>query len=642
MMRKTLLAALAAVTVILAGGTSRSADAAVTGLCPDQRTLAMRINETISPVTDAVSSAIFYPIPIKGGGPEATGYIRVSEDNLQEGDVISVAAGERSVSFEMDRDGTVCSGYEALSMEGSPEQVAGRLAQAIETSFADLDTRTELNGPVVAITFPSAQAPEFSENAEGLFFQAFDDGTVGLPIIVVWLIIGAIFFTLKMRFINLRGFTQSIKIAMGRYDDPKDPGEVTHFQALTAALSGTVGLGNIAGVALAISIGGPGATFWMILVGLFGMTSKFTECTLGLKYRKIDENGVVSGGPMYYLSEGLAKRGLGGIGRVLAVVFALLCIGAAFGAGNMFQVNQSSSQFMDVMVPALFGEDSFMAGKPWIVGFLYAVFVGMVIIGGIRSITKVTERLVPLMAIIYVTAALIIIIGHAGQVPAAFGAIFEGAFAPEGVVGGFIGVLIQGLRRGTFSNEAGVGSAAIAHSAAKTKEPVAEGLVALLEPFIDTVVICTMTALVIIITGSHEASTGVDGITLTSSAFETVIGWFPIVLSIAVLLFAFSTSLTWYYYGERAFLYLVGTDKKRAEMAFKFAFLAVLVIGSSMQLTSVMDFADAMLLAMAFPNIVGLYIMSGEVKDMLDDYLSRIRSGALKPYVERGAGQAAE
>jgi len=641
-MRNMILAGLAAILGWTGLLPAQNALAQTTAVCAVERSVSEQINDTVAPVTDAVSAAIFYAIPVKGGGETATGHIRVSEDDAVEGDVIGLALGDRSVTFELDRDGATCESYVPVDMSGTTEATAAALAQAIETEFRGAEVRARQDGPLIAVTAPSSGAPELFARADGLFFQAFDDGSIGVPLIVIWLFFGAIFFTLKMRFVNLRAFTQSIKIASGKYDDPKDPGEVTHFQALTAALSGTVGLGNIAGVALAISIGGPGATFWMILVGLFGMTSKFTECTLGLKYRQIDADGVVSGGPMYYLSKGLEKRGLGRLGRLLAILFAVLCIGSAFGAGNMFQINQSSSQFMDVMVPALFGENSFMAGKPWIVGLIYAGFVGLVILGGIRSITRVTERLVPLMAFIYVTAALIIIIGHIDQLPSAFGAIFEGAFAPEGVAGGFIGVLVQGMRRGTFSNEAGVGSAAIAHSAAKTKEPVAEGLVALLEPFIDTVVICTMTALVIIITGSHEASTGVDGITLTSSAFETVISWFPIVLSIAVLLFAFSTSITWYYYGERAFLYLVGTDRKKAELAFKVAFLSVVVIGSAMQLTSVMDFADAMLLAMAFPNMIGLYIMSGEVKRMLDDYLGRIRSGVLKPYKERAPEPAAE
>ncbi|RMF11791.1 MAG: alanine:cation symporter family protein, partial [Alphaproteobacteria bacterium] len=413
-------------------------------------------------------------------------------------------------------------------------------------------------------------------------------------------------------------------------------GEVTHFQALTAALSGTVGLGNIAGVAIAISIGGPGATFWMIMAGLFGMSTKFTECTLGVKYRRIDEEGVVSGGPMYYLWLGLKKRGewMGRFGRGLSIFFALLCLGAAFGAGNMFQVNQSTAQFMNVMVPWLFGPDSFMADMPWLVGLAYAILVGMVIIGGIRSIVQVTERLVPLMAFIYVGAALVVIFQHADMLPAAMTAIVTGAFTPLGVAGGFFGVLIQGIRRASFSNEAGVGSAAIAHSAVKTTEPVSEGMVALLEPFVDTVVICTMTAFVIIVTGMYQTAEAADGIALTSDAFATVLPWFPYILSIAVLMFAYSTSITYYYYGERAFLFLIGPDRKWAENAYKVAYLLVLIVGSSMQLTSVMDFADAMLLAMAFPNMVGLYIMAGEVKRDLDLYLAKVKRREIRPYRE--------
>ena len=505
---------------------------------------------------------------------------------------------------------------------------SGALAQTAEPTLSE-----RINATVAPIT----------DFVSEIIFWSIPIGP-GIPFIVIWLLVGAIFFTLRMGFINLRGFRQALRIVSGRYDNPKDPGEVTHFQALTAALSGTVGLGNIAGVAIAISIGGPGATLWMILAGLFGMTSKFTECTLGLKYRRIDENGVVSGGPMYYLTRGLADRGMPGLGKVLAIMFAVLCIGGAFGAGNMFQVNQSSAQFLNVMVPLTGGEDSIFAGRGWMFGLVFATLVGLVIIGGIRQITHVTEFLVPIMAAIYLTAASIILFVHVDQIPAAFGAIVMGAINPEAGVGGLIGVMVQGLRRAAFSNEAGVGSAAIAHAAAKTKEPVAEGLVALLEPFVDTVVICTMTALVIIITGMHTTAGASDGIALTSAAFQSVFNWFPYVLSVAVVLFAFSTSITWFYYGQRSFLFLVG-DKPwadHAELVFKSIYLMVLIIGSSMTLTAVMDFADAMILAMGFPNMIGLYIMSGEVKRMLDSYLERVRSGEIKPYRSQLAEQAAE
>jgi len=454
-----------------------------------------------------------------------------------------------------------------------------------------------------------------------------------LPLIVVWLLGGGIFFSFYMGFPNIRGFKQSIRVVKGTYDNPNDPGEVTHFQALTAAVSGTVGLGNIAGVAIAISIGGPGATFWMILAGLFGMTTKFVECTLGVKYREIDENGVVSGGPMHYLSKGLANMGMPGFGKTLAVVAALFCIGGAYGAGAMFQVNQSAMQFTNEMVTLTGGTESFFVGKSWLFGVVFAFIVGLVIIGGIRKITHVTEFLVPIMAIIYISASLVIIISHIDMLPSAFAQIITGAFTAEGAQGGIIGVLIQGLRRASFSNEAGLGSASIAHSAAKTKEPVSEGLVALLEPFIDTVVICTITALVIILTKSIDPSAAgtAAGIALTSKAFATVIDWFPYILTIAVIMFAFSTSITWFYYGQRSFLWLFGNNPI-ADMVFKISYLGVLVIGSAMTLGSVMDLADALLLAMGIPNLIGLFILRKEVKAMMESYFSRIKSGEIKPY----------
>jgi len=499
------------------------------------------------------------------------------------------------------------------------------LAQAAERTFSESvnDIMTPVSEFISAVVF-------FGVPMDWLF-----PGSPDLPIIVVWLLGGGIFFSFYMGFPNVRGFKQSFRIVKGTYDDPTDPGEVTHFQALTAAVSGTVGLGNIAGVAIAISIGGPGATFWMILAGLFGMTSKFVECTLGVKYREIDEHGVVSGGPMHYLSKGLAKRGLPNLGKVLAVVAAIFCIGGAYGAGAMFQVNQSSMQFTNEISALTGGADSFFYGKGWLFGMIFAAIVGMVIIGGIKKITHVTEFLVPIMAFIYIAASLVIIFGNLSELPSAFGQIFAGAFSAEGVQGGIIGVLIQGLRRATFSNEAGLGSASIAHSAAKTKEPVSEGLVALLEPFIDTVVICTITALVIIMTGSVDSSASgtAAGIALTSRAFATVIDWFPYVLTIAVIMFAFSTSLTWFYYGQRSFLWLVG-DKPNADLAFKISYLGALIVGSAMSLGPVMDMADALLLAMGIPNILGLFLLRKEVKGMLDSYFARLKSGEIKPYSE--------
>jgi len=444
-----------------------------------------------------------------------------------------------------------------------------------------------------------------------------------IPFIVVWLVFGALFFTIKMNFINFRGFQHSIDLVRGDYSDPNNKGEVSHFQALTTALSGTVGLGNIAGVAIAISLGGPGATFWMIIAGLLGMSSKFVECTLGLKYRVIDENGVVSGGPMYYLRDGLAKRNLKNLGKLLAVLFAILCIGGSIGGGNMFQANQAFA--------AIKGIFPSVSNLGPLFGICLAGLVGFVIIGGIKSIAKVTEKIVPFMAAIYVGAALIIIIMHISDIGFVVGEIISGAFNPQAGLGGFVGVLIVGFKRAAFSNEAGVGSASIAHAAAKTKEPVSEGMVALLEPFIDTIVICTMTAFVIIITGTYEDASGLGGSELTSQAFGSVIGWFPYILTIAILLFAFSTMISWSYYGLKSWTFLFGKSKS-SELSYKIIFMIFVIIGSSASLGSVVDFSDMMILAMAFPNIIGLLIMSNEVKLDLTSYLKKIQDGTIKKY----------
>ena len=465
-----------------------------------------------------------------------------------------------------------------------------------------------------------------------IVFASFSAYGTEVPFIVLWLIGGGIYFTFYMGFINLSGFKQSIKIVSGKYDNPDDPGEITHFQALTAAISGTVGLGNIAGVAIAISIGGPGATFWMILGGFFGMTTKFVECTLGHKYRKIDENGVVTGGPMYYLSQGLAEQGLPKLGKLLGSLSAIICIAGALGSGALYQVNQSAAQFINVIVPLTGNENSLFYNASWIFGIIYASIAGFVVIGGIKKISHVTGFLVPIMAFIYIMASLLVIAFNYTELPFAFSAIFNGAFSPEGVAGGFIGVLIQGLRRSSFSNEAGLGSAAIAHAAAKTSEPISEGLVALMEPFFDTVIICTLTALVIIITGMHTTANPDDGIALTSMAFESVFSWFPYILALAVLLFAFSTSITWFYYGQRCFLYLVG-ESKIADILYKISFLAAIIIGSAMNLSSVISIADSVLLGMGFPNILGLIILAPLVRKMLKSYLSRLESGEIKPCV---------
>jgi len=444
-----------------------------------------------------------------------------------------------------------------------------------------------------------------------------------IPFIVIWLVFGAVFFTLKMKFINFKGFSHSIALVKGDFDDPNNQGEVSHFQALTTALSGTVGLGNIAGVAIAISLGGPGATFWMIVAGLLGMSSKFVECTLGVKYRSINTDGEVSGGPMYYLRDGLAKHNLHSLGKILAVLFAILCVGGSVGGGNMFQANQAFEAVKGIF-PSLsnFGP---------LFGLILAVFVGFVILGGIKSIAKVTEKIVPFMAVIYVGASLVIIFYHFLDIPMVVSEIFRGAFSPEAGLGGFVGVLIIGFKRAAFSNEAGVGSAAIAHSAAKTKEPVSEGMVALLEPFIDTIVICTMTAFVIIITGSYENSSGLGGSELTSAAFGSVIWWFPYVLAIAILLFAFSTMISWSYYGLKSWTFLFGSSYA-SEISYKIMFLIFIIIGSSASLGAVVDFSDMMILAMAFPNIIGLIILSNEVRTDLNIYLKKLNDGVFKKY----------
>lgn len=463
------------------------------------------------------------------------------------------------------------------------------------------------------------------------------------------LILGATYFTIYFKFINFRGFITSINIVRGKYDDLDHhaslpsaddsssasdavksetveglEGEVTHFQALTAALSATVGLGNIAGVAIAVSIGGAGATFWMIVAGFLGMASKFVECTLGVKYRDIDENGTVYGGPMYYLTKGLKSKGLEKLGKVLAVIFAIFVIGGSFGGGNMFQVNQAFQLVENITG----GEASFLHGKGWLFGLVMAVLVGIVIIGGIKKIAKVTDKIVPFMVVIYVSASLFVILSNYTMIGDAFSQIFNGAFSPEGVAGGAIGVLVQGFKRAAFSNEAGVGSASIAHSAVKTKYAASEGLVALLEPFIDTVVVCTMTALVLIITGNVAAENSslndAQAILLTSGAFESVISWFPYVLTIAVVLFAFSTMISWSYYGFQGWAYLFGRSKKM-EYLYKIIFCLFVIVGSAASLGSVIGFSDAMIFAMMVPNMVGIVILAPKVKKELVRFMDAIK-----------------
>lgn len=426
---------------------------------------------------------------------------------------------------------------------------------------------------------------------------------LSLPFILVWLAGGAIFLTCFFRFINLRSFGLALRTVRGKYSKDEDPGEITHFQALASAVSGTVGLGNIAGVAIAISTGGPGACLWMLLLGLFGMTTKFAECTLGVKYRQIGKDGKVHGGPMMYLTRGLAERGLGPLGKTLAVLFAVLCVGASFGGGNMFQVNQAASQFVNVTG----GADSFADDNRWLFGVAVAVVVALVIIGGISRIAKVTGKLVPIMTLFYVTGCLVVLFEHWDKIGETFSLIFTKAFDTQAMAGGVIGVLLIGVQRAAFSNEAGIGSAPIAHAAAKTKFAASEGIVALLEPFIDTVIICSMTALVVISTGDY-LNQDQDGITITSQSFSSVIPWFKYLLSVAVILFALSTLITWSYYGLQAWKFLFGKSQV-SDVIYKLIFCLVIVIGAAMAPGKVIDFSDAMLLAMCFPNLIGVYIL---------------------------------
>jgi AGCS family alanine or glycine:cation symporter len=454
-----------------------------------------------------------------------------------------------------------------------------------------------------------------------------------LPFVVLWLIVAAVFFTFGFRLVNLRMFGHAIAVVRGKYDNPDDAGEVSHFQALASALSATVGLGNIAGVAIAISLGGPGATFWMVCAGFLGMSLKFTECTLGQKYRKIDEHGRVSGGPMHYLRDGLAKKDLAPLGVVLSVVFTIFCIGGSLAGGNSFQVNQS--------LGILRAEVPFFADHGWVYGLIMAFAVGVVIIGGIKRIAQTAEKIVPTMCALYLAAGMIVILSNLSSVPSAISMIIDGAFNAEAMYGGAIGSLAMGFRRAAFSNEAGIGSAAIAHSAAKTEYPVREGIVALLEPFIDTVVVCSMTALVIVITGVFDPAgphaelvSGAEGAALTREAFRTVdfLGmstWFPWLLLVAVVLFAYSTMISWSYYGERCWANLFGQG---SSILYKLLFLTFVVLGSIVSATNVLEFGDLMILLMAFPNILGLYFLQGVVHRDLVEYEAKLKSGEMKTF----------
>ena len=462
----------------------------------------------------------------------------------------------------------------------------------------------------------------------GFIFFTVPVGGADLPLLVLWLIAGGTFFTIYLRLVNIRGFRHAVDLIRGKYKQPGDPGEISQFQALTTAISGTVGIGNIAGVAVAISVGGPGATLWLIIAGLLGMSTKLAECTLGVMYRQEDDRGQVSGGPMHYLERGLGALNRPRLGRSLGLFYAVAMVFGCLGIGNMFQSNQATAIFIDVTG----GADSYFADKAWLVGLLMAGCVALVIIGGIRSIAKTAAKLVPFMALLYVLTALAIIGLNVERLPWALSAIWTGAFSPDGVAGGALGVMILGFRRALFSNEAGLGSAAIAHSAARTKEPVSEGFVGLLEPFIDTVVICTMTALVIITTvyDPAQATAGISGIELTTRAFASTLAWSPVPLSIAAILFAFTTTLAWSYYGLKAFTYLAGKSRA-AELGFKLFFLTFVVLGSSIQLGALVDLSDALVFVVAIPNLLGLYLMAPLIRRELMAYESRLRRSPRPP-----------
>jgi len=459
--------------------------------------------------------------------------------------------------------------------------------------------------------------------AQIIFFDVFP-GEPAMPFIVAWLIVAAVFLTLRFNFVNLRMMRHAYRVIRGKYCTADDRGEVTSFQALSTALSATVGLGNIAGVAIAISIGGPGATFWMIVAGFLGMTTKFTEASLAQMYREVRPDGKLMGGAMEYLSRGLAEHGAPRTGRVLAVMFAIFTILGSFGAGSAFQVSQSMG--------AVQAQFEFFREMPIAYGLLMAVAVGLVIVGGLRRIAHVAEAVVPTMVIVYVGACLWIIAGNAALVPEALSKIVVEAFSPIAVAGGIVGAIVQGFKRAAFSSEAGLGSAAIAHSAASVKYPVRQGLVALYEPFIDTVVICTMTALVIVLTGVYSAPeyealrAASQGAALTSAAFATVSDWFPMILTLSVVLFAYSTAISWSYYGERCWVYVFG---ERYSILYKGVFIGFLVVASIASAASLVDFTDLLVLAMAFPNLIGLYLLSGKVKVALGEYQAKLASGEL-------------
>ena len=464
----------------------------------------------------------------------------------------------------------------------------------------------------------------FSDAFSGVIFTSVTIAGTKVPVIILFLILSSIFYTIYLRLIGIWGFKHSLKQLFGKYhkehDNDRD-GEVSSMGAFATALSGTVGLGNIAGVAIAISIGGPGAMFWMIFGALCGMASKFLECTLAVKYRRFNADGSVSGGPMFYIAHGLTRKGLRWLGQPLALIFALMCVPGALGGGNMLQINQATQQVINITG----GESSFFAAHSWVFGLIVAIIVGLIIVGGIKSIANVTSKIVPIMCGLYLFAAAAIILMNFQHIPHAIYVIVKEAFMPQSVVGGVIGTIIIGFRRSVQSNEAGSGSAPIAYAAVKTNEPISQGFVSLMEPFLDTVIICSLTAFVIIITGEYlNYREGITGVELTSAAFGGTISFFPYVLAVVIILFAISTIISWAYYGQKAWSYLFGEGFKRTKV-YQIMFCIFIVIGSCMNLQSVIDFTDATMLAMAAPNLIAIFILLPEIKQDLITYCKKYK-----------------
>ncbi|WP_246955526.1 amino acid carrier protein [Brachybacterium sp. Marseille-Q7125] len=467
--------------------------------------------------------------------------------------------------------------------------------------------------------------------SEVVFYEV--DVFGGIPIIVVWLMAAAIFLTVWLRFQPITGMKHSINVIRGKFTAKTDPGEVSSFQALATELSGTVGLGNIAGVAVAISWGGPGAALWIAIFGFFAMSVKMAEATLGVMFRKVNPDGTTEGGPMHYLREGMAQIGFKTTGRVLAVMYAIFALVGVFGAGNLFQANQVA-----MIVSGATGSE-FLQSNGWLIGVVMAILAGLVILGGVKSIARWTSALTPAMAVLYTLCVLLILVMNITQVPAAFGLIVTSAFTAGGVEGGVIGVAVIGIQRALFSNAAGVGSAGMAHSASKTKEPATEGFTAMWEPLVDSIGICMLTALAIVVTGVYTTGSE-DGVALTASAFATVASWFPILLTVAVALFGFSTVLAYEYYGELNAMYLFGSNNG-VKMGFRVIWVLAVIVGAAISLDSVVAFSDAMFFLMSIPNLLGIYFLARTVRLEILRHKYRVNVGALTevpPELQVGMG----